>query len=40
LRTECIQPDERTPALHALYSAGEAMCAALLDAVPIAQKSA
>lgn len=34
LREECIQPDERTPELHALYAAGEAMCNALLCAVP------
>ena len=34
LRQECIQPEERTPQLHALYHAGEAMCAALLASVP------
>ena len=34
LRQECIQPEERTPQLHALYHAGEAMCAALLGSVP------
>lgn len=34
LRFECIQPEERTPQLHALYHAGEAMCAALLGSVP------
>ena len=33
-RLECIQPEERTPQLHALYRAGEAMCAALLASVP------
>lgn len=33
-RCECIQPDERTAALHALYAAGAAMCSALVDAVP------
>jgi hypothetical protein len=32
-RAECIQPDERTPELHALFSAGVAMCNALRDAV-------
>jgi hypothetical protein len=35
LREECIQPDERTPELHALFSAGEAMCNALTAAVPV-----
>ena len=34
LRFESIQPEERTPQLHALYHAGEAMCAALLGSVP------
>ena len=34
LRSECIQPEERTPALHALFSAGEAMCQPLKGAVP------
>ena len=34
LRSECIQPGERTPELHALYSAGVEMCDALLGAVP------
>lgn len=32
-REECIQPDERSVALHHLYAAGEAMQAALLAAV-------
>lgn len=31
---ECIQPDERTPQMHALFHAGEAMCMALMGAVP------
>lgn len=35
LREECIQPDERTPAMHALFHAGEAMMAALMLAVPL-----
>ncbi len=34
MRQECIQPDERTPDLHTLFSAGEAMCNALAAAVP------
>lgn len=33
-RRECIQPDERTPAMHALFATGAAMHAALLSAVP------
>jgi hypothetical protein len=35
LREECIQPEERTPELHALFSPGCAMCGALLFAVPV-----
>ena len=34
LRQECIQPEERTPQLHALYHAGATMCASLLASVP------
>ena len=34
LREECIQPNERTPEMHALFHAGEAMCMALMGAVP------
>jgi len=34
LRQECIRPEERTQQLHALYHAGEAMCAALIGTVP------
>lgn len=34
LREECIQPNERTPQMHALFHAGEAMCVALMGAVP------
>ena len=34
LRIESIQPDERTPAMHALFGAGEAMSCALILAVP------
>jgi len=34
LRTECIQPSERTPELHALFSAGEVMCRSLIASVP------
>jgi hypothetical protein len=37
LRCECIQPDERTPEMHTLFSAGEAMVNALLSAVPTLQ---
>lgn len=33
-RCECIQPEERTPALDALFHAGSAMCSALMGAVP------
>lgn len=32
-REECIQPEERSAALHYLYSAGEAMHSALIDSV-------
>ena len=35
LRQECIQPEERSPALHTLFHSGEAMCNALIDAVPV-----
>ncbi len=35
LREECIQPDERTAAMHSLFKAGEAMCVSLLHAVPV-----
>ena len=34
LREECIQPEERTSEMHTLFCAGEAMCKALLSAVP------
>ena len=34
LRQECIQPEERTPELHTLFAAGNAMCNALAAAVP------
>lgn len=34
LREECIQPDEMTPQMRVLFNAGEAMCKALIDAVP------
>lgn len=35
VRTVCIQPEERTPALHALHAAGAAMHSALLRAIPV-----
>lgn len=38
LREECIQPEERTPELNALFHAGEAMCAALKDTIRIKRK--
>jgi hypothetical protein len=31
----CIQPIERTPAMHVLFASGESMCQSLLDAVPV-----
>ena len=34
IRREYIQPEERTPAMHALFSSGAAIQAALLSAVP------
>lgn len=34
LRKECIQPNERTDALHALFNIGLAVCEALSEAVP------
>lgn len=36
-REECIQPEERSVALHHLYSAGAAMHAALIEAVQTKQ---
>lgn len=33
-RQECIQPEERTEAMHALYDIGEAVHCALVRAVP------
>ena len=38
LRTECIQPDERTAKLDALFSPGAAMAQALISAVPIVKR--
>lgn len=35
LREECIQPEERTPEMHTLFDAGEAICNSLLNAVPV-----
>jgi hypothetical protein len=35
MREECIQPNERTHELHALFHAGEAMTMALKGAVPL-----
>lgn len=40
LREECIQPDERTPALYTLFSLGASMHCALMDAVPVRIKKA
>lgn len=37
-RTECIQPDERTPGLHALFGIGAEVCATLIGAVPTNRK--
>jgi len=34
-RQDCIQPDERTEALHALFAVGEAVNRALVAAVPV-----
>lgn len=34
-RQECIQPEERTEAMHALYDIGEAVHCALIQAVPV-----
>jgi hypothetical protein len=34
LREECLQPDEQTPQMRALYHVGEVMCRALVAAVP------
>jgi hypothetical protein len=34
LRTECIQPDEQTPEMRALFAPGAAMAAALVRSVP------
>jgi len=38
IRTECIQPSERTPELMALYEIGDVVCQALIDAVPVARE--
>ncbi len=35
VRAECIQPEERSDALHTLFSVGAAIHAALVNAVPI-----
>ena len=40
IRTECIQPDERTPELKALYEIGDVVCRALIDAVPVTTEGA
>ena len=40
LRTECIQPEERSPGLHFLFSAGYAMTEALRAAVPVRMRKA
>lgn len=34
VRSECIQPNERTLELHALFAAGAAMCGALKSSIP------
>jgi hypothetical protein len=34
LRTECIQPGQRTPEMQALFDPGAAMCAALIASIP------
>jgi len=34
-RQECIQPDERTAAMHALFDVAAAVRASLLAAVPV-----
>lgn len=39
LRTECIQPSERTPQLHALFSSGVAVAAALIGAIQMREVS-
>ena len=40
IRQEYIQPEERTPAMHALFSSGSAIQAALLSAVPVEKEDA
>ena len=39
IRQEYIQPEERTPAMHALFSSGAAITAALLSAVPMKKEA-
>ena len=34
-REEYIQPEERTPAMHAMFSSGAAITTALMNAVPV-----
>ena len=40
IRQEYIQPEERTPTMHALFSSGSAIQAALLSAVPVEKEDA
>lgn len=35
LRTECIQPHDQTPEMHALFEPGAAMAEALIRSVPV-----
>lgn len=35
LRQECIQPNERTPEMNALFGVGYEVCQSLLAAVPV-----
>lgn len=35
VRAECIQPDERTAAMHEIWGIGAMVCAKLMEAVPV-----
>jgi hypothetical protein len=37
-REECIQPEERTAAMHTLFATGATVCAALVVSVPTKTK--
>lgn len=40
LRSECIQPEDRTPQMHALFAIGAEVAASLKAAVPVKRSRA